>query len=86
MPSSPARAKTGSAGPSRSGSWALLARTKCVDRDRSKPDAHVFVIPEYNHGVAPALVNALNYVLVEWNYTLVGLVSFGGFPGERGWS
>jgi len=41
-------------------------------------DAFVFVIPEYNHGPAPALVNALAYLYSEWNYKAAGFVSYGG--------
>jgi NAD(P)H-dependent FMN reductase len=41
-------------------------------------DAFVFVMPEYNYSTAPALLNALDYLYVEWNYKAVGLVSYGG--------
>lgn len=41
-------------------------------------DAYVFVVPEYNFGPPPALVNALNYVYAEWNYKPAGIVSYGG--------
>ena len=41
-------------------------------------DAFVFVVPEYNYSTAPALLNALDYLFVEWNYKAVGLVSYGG--------
>lgn len=41
-------------------------------------DAFVFVMPEYNYSTAPALLNALDYLFVEWNYKAVGLVSYGG--------
>jgi NAD(P)H-dependent FMN reductase len=41
-------------------------------------DAYVFVTPEYNYGAPPALVNALDYVYVEWNYKAAGFVSYGG--------
>jgi NAD(P)H-dependent FMN reductase len=41
-------------------------------------DAFVFVMPEYNYSTAPALVNALDYLYVEWNYKAVALVSYGG--------
>jgi len=44
-------------------------------------DAFVFVTPEYNFGPPPALVNALNYVYVEWNYKPAGFVSYGGVSG-----
>jgi NAD(P)H-dependent FMN reductase len=46
-----------------------------------RADAYVFVTPEYNHGAPPALMNALNYVFVEWNYKPAGFVSYGGISG-----
>ena len=44
-------------------------------------DAFVFVVPEYNHGPAPALVNALAYLYSEWIYKAAGFVSYGGVSG-----
>lgn len=44
-------------------------------------DAFVFVVPEYNYGPTPALVNALNYVYHEWNYKPAAFVSYGGVSG-----
>lgn len=44
-------------------------------------DAYVFVMPEYNFGPAPALLNALNYVYNEWNYKPAAFVSYGGVSG-----
>jgi NAD(P)H-dependent FMN reductase len=44
-------------------------------------DAYVIVTPEYNFSAPPALVNALNYVYLEWNYKPVGFVSYGGISG-----
>ena len=44
-------------------------------------DAFVFVTPEYNYSPPPALVNALNYLSLEWNYALAGIVSYGGISG-----
>jgi NAD(P)H-dependent FMN reductase len=41
-------------------------------------DAFVFVAPEYNYSTAPPLLNALDYLLAEWRYKAVGLVSYGG--------
>ena len=43
-----------------------------------KADAFVFVTPEYNFGAPPSLVNALDYLVVEWAYKAVGFVSYGG--------
>lgn len=44
-------------------------------------DAYVFVMPEYNFGPTPALINALNYVYLEWNYKPAAFVSYGGVSG-----
>jgi NAD(P)H-dependent FMN reductase len=41
-------------------------------------DAFVFVTPEYNHGMPPALKNAIDYLSEEWMYKPVGFVSYGG--------
>jgi NAD(P)H-dependent FMN reductase len=41
-------------------------------------DAFVFVTPEYNYGLPPALVNALDYLYHEWSYKPAGFVSYGG--------
>lgn len=47
----------------------------------AEADAFVFVTPEYNYFAAPALVNALNYLAVEWNHKPAALVSYGGVSG-----
>jgi NAD(P)H-dependent FMN reductase len=44
-------------------------------------DAFVFVTPEYNYSPSPALLNALDYIYVEWNYKAAGFVSYGGISG-----
>ena len=44
-------------------------------------DAYVFVLPEYNSGTTPALINAFNYVYKEWNYKPAAFVSYGGISG-----
>jgi NAD(P)H-dependent FMN reductase len=44
----------------------------------ARADAFVFVMPEYNHMPAPSLINALDYLVVEWAYKPAGLVSYGG--------
>jgi NAD(P)H-dependent FMN reductase len=44
-------------------------------------DAFVFVTPEYNYSIAPALLNAIDYLLHEWAYKAVGFVSYGGISG-----
>ena len=57
------------------------AHTKAWAASVSSADAFVFVTPEYNYAPPPALVNALNYLSREWNYTPVGFVSYGGISG-----
>jgi len=44
-------------------------------------DVFAFVTPEYNFGSPPSLINALDYVYVEWNYKAAGFVSYGGLSG-----
>lgn len=44
-------------------------------------DAFVFVTPEYNYSTPPSLVNALDYLVHEWQYKPAGLVSYGGISG-----
>jgi NAD(P)H-dependent FMN reductase len=44
-------------------------------------DAFVFVVPEYNHGMPPALLNALDYLFHEWNYKPAAFCAYGGQSG-----
>ncbi|MEZ0368515.1 MAG: NADPH-dependent FMN reductase [Candidatus Sericytochromatia bacterium] len=44
-------------------------------------DTFVFVTPEYNYSTPPSLVNALDYLYVEWNYKPAAFVSYGGLSG-----
>jgi NAD(P)H-dependent FMN reductase len=44
-------------------------------------DAIVLVTPEYNHGYAAPLKNAIDFLMHEWMYKPVGLVSYGGVSG-----
>jgi NAD(P)H-dependent FMN reductase len=44
-------------------------------------DAFVFVTPEYNYGVPPSLINALDFLSHEWAYKAAGFVSYGGVSG-----
>lgn len=46
-------------------------------------DAFVFVTPEYNHGVCPALKNALDFLYKEWNNKAAGFVGYGNAGGAR---
>jgi NAD(P)H-dependent FMN reductase len=57
------------------------AHTKAWSESVRSADAFAFVVPEYNYGPPPSLVNALNYVYVEWNYKAAGFVSYGGVSG-----
>ncbi len=55
--------------------------TKAWSRTIAAADAFVFVVPEYNYGMPPALLNALDYLLHEWSYKPAGFVSYGGVSG-----
>jgi NAD(P)H-dependent FMN reductase len=44
-------------------------------------DAYCLVMPEYNHSYTAPLKNAIDYLLKEWQYKPVGLVSYGGISG-----
>ncbi len=44
-------------------------------------DAYVLVMPEYNYSIAPALINALDFVFHEWACKPAGFVSYGGVSG-----
>ena len=44
-------------------------------------DAFVIITPEYNYGMPPTLVNAIDFLYKEWNYKPVGFVSYGGISG-----
>jgi NAD(P)H-dependent FMN reductase len=55
--------------------------TKAWSATVSRADAFVFVTPEYNFSTPPPLVNALDYLLVEWACKPAGFVSYGGISG-----
>ncbi|KAF0852686.1 mitochondrial NADPH-dependent FMN reductase domain-containing protein [Andalucia godoyi] len=55
--------------------------TKTWAKIVSESDAFVFVIPEYNFSAPATLVNALDYLYLEWNYKPAGFVSYGGMSG-----
>jgi len=57
------------------------AHTKAWASSVDSADAYVFVTPEYNFGPPPSLLNALNYLYLEWNYKPAGIVSYGGISG-----
>lgn len=55
--------------------------TKAWSKAIDAADAFVFVTPEYNHFAAPAIVNAVDYLVKEWNYKPAGMLSYGGASG-----
>ena len=55
--------------------------TQAWGRRIERADAFVFVTAEYNHGMPPSLLNALDFLVWEWAYKPVGLVSYGGVSG-----
>ncbi len=57
------------------------AHTKAWSETVSAADAFVFVVPEYNYGMPPALLNALDFLYHEWNYKPAAFVSYGGLSG-----
>lgn len=57
------------------------AHTKSWARMVDNADAFVFVVPEYNYFVPPAIVNAVDYLAREWNYKPAGFFSYGGVSG-----
>ncbi|MDI6022888.1 NADPH-dependent FMN reductase [Leucobacter sp. UT-8R-CII-1-4] len=44
-------------------------------------DAFLFVFPEYNHSYSPAIKNALDYLVREWDRKAVGFINWGGNSG-----
>lgn len=55
--------------------------TKAWSKAIDAADAFVFVAPEYNYFVAPAIVNAIDYLAREWKYKPAGILSYGGLSG-----
>ncbi len=55
--------------------------TKAWSRSVQAADAFVFVMPEYNSGPPASIVNALSYLVLEWQYKPVGFVTYGGISG-----
>lgn len=44
-------------------------------------DAYAFVTPEYNHSMVAPLVNAIDYLVKEWQHKPAAIVSYGGISG-----
>lgn len=57
--------------------------TKAFSARIDEFDGFIFVTPEYNHSVAPALANALSYLNAEWANKAAGIVSYGSAFGVR---
>ncbi|MEI9415793.1 NADPH-dependent FMN reductase [Mesorhizobium sp. Cs1321R2N1] len=55
--------------------------TKVWSKAIDAADALVFVAPEYNYFVAPAIVNAVDYLAREWRYKPAAIFSYGGVSG-----
>lgn len=55
--------------------------TKAWSASVQAADAFVFVLPEYNFGPPSALLNAMNYLVREWQYKPAAFVSYGGISG-----
>src|SRR3954465_1854757 len=47
----------------------------------ARTDAVVWILPEYNHSYTAPVKNAIDYLVKEWAYKPVGLVSYGGISG-----
>ncbi|MCA0024874.1 MULTISPECIES: NADPH-dependent FMN reductase [unclassified Mesorhizobium] len=59
----------------------LNDHTKAWSKAVDAADAFVFVAPEYNYFVAPAIVNAIDYLSREWKYKPAAIFSYGGVSG-----
>lgn len=57
------------------------AHTKAWCASVDAADAFVLVLPEYNFGPPSALLNAMNYLVREWQYKPAAFVSYGGMSG-----
>ncbi|GAA4363714.1 NADPH-dependent FMN reductase [Paeniglutamicibacter cryotolerans] len=57
--------------------------TKAFGAKLAEFDGFIFITPEYNHSVAPALANALSYVNVELANKAAGIVGYGSAFGAR---
>lgn len=59
----------------------MYDHTKEWSRKIDEADAFIFIMPEYNYGMPPAMLNAIDYLMLEWMYKPAGLVSYGGISG-----
>ena len=57
------------------------AHTQRWSESVAAADAFAFVMPEYNYFPPSSLVNAIDFLVAEWAYKPVGLVTYGGVSG-----
>lgn len=57
------------------------AHTRRWSRSVAAADAFVFVMPEYNYAPPSAWLNAMTFLVNEWQYKPAGFVSYGGAGG-----
>ena len=57
------------------------AHTHAWSKSVDSADAFTFVTPEYNFGMPPTLLNAIDFLYLEWNYKPASFVSYGGMSG-----
>lgn len=57
------------------------AHTHAWSKSVASADAFTFVTPEYNFGMPPTLLNAIDFLYLEWNYKPASFVSYGGMSG-----
>jgi NAD(P)H-dependent FMN reductase len=55
--------------------------TRRWSKSVASADAFVFLTPEYDYFPSAALVNAIQYLFLEWNYKPAGVVSYGFMSG-----
>lgn len=55
--------------------------TKAWARVIGEADGFIVITPEYNHGVAPSLKNAIDFLDKEWHYKPITFVSYGADAG-----
>jgi NAD(P)H-dependent FMN reductase len=55
--------------------------TKAWAKIVDEADGYIIITPEYNHGVAASLKNAIDFAAQEWYYKPVGYVSYGATAG-----
>lgn len=55
--------------------------TRRWSRSVAAADAFVFVMPEYNYAPPSAWLNAMTFLVNEWQYKPAGFVSYGGAGG-----